>query len=143
MTDLHPGLTRWIRFFETLTPQTVSHLTDITVPEVHFRDPFHDVYGRDAVERILRHTCTTLKESRFTIHGVAQPGPRIGYVRWTMTATVPVMGAWLVEGMSEVHLSPDGRVQEHLDHWDASTQFYHRLPVVGRFLALFRRLGTV
>lgn len=47
--------------------------------------------------------------------------------------------AWPVDGVSEVHLTPDGKVAAHLDHWDAGSQFYARLPVLGFLIRLVRR----
>ena len=60
-----------------------------------------------------------------------------------MTARVRVIGDWRVEGMSEIRFAPDGRVTDHQDHWDAATQFYGRLPLIGPALRWLGRSARV
>ncbi|WP_019646398.1 nuclear transport factor 2 family protein [Novispirillum itersonii] len=133
------GLRRWVAVFEQLSPQALETLEEAVTADVRFCDPFHDVRGVAAVRQILQQTVTHAPDARFTVHGVAQPDPQTAYLHWTMTATVPVLGPWTVTGMSVVTLAPDGRVAAHVDHWDASVQFYQRLPVIGGLLARLRR----
>ena len=40
--------------------------------------------------------------------------------------------------MSEIRSDREGRVIEHVDHWDASEQFYAWLPVIGGLIRLIR-----
>jgi hypothetical protein len=41
--------------------------------------------------------------------------------------------------MSELRFAADGRVREHIDHWDAAAQVYERLPLIGGLMRLIRR----
>jgi steroid Delta-isomerase len=41
--------------------------------------------------------------------------------------------------VSEVRVDAAGRVTEHVDHFDAGSQLYARLPVVGPLVRLVRR----
>jgi len=43
-----------------------------------------------------------------------------------------------LEGMSEIRFAPDGRIAEHIDHWDSGAQFYARIPVLGWLIGLVR-----
>ena len=38
-----------------------------------------------------------------------------------------------------VKFAPDGRISEHIDHWDAAAQFYERIPVLGWLIRKVRR----
>ena len=35
------------------------------------------------------------------------------------------------EGMSEVHVNPQGLICQHIDHWDSASQLIRHLPVIG------------
>ncbi len=50
---------------------------------------------------------------------------------------------WVFEGASVVTLATDGRVAEHIDHWDAASAFYERLPILGSLLGWIRGRITV
>jgi hypothetical protein len=48
----------------------------------------------------------------------------------------------VIDGMSEVKFAPDGRVLEHIDHWDAGGQVYAKLPLIGLIIRwVQRKLG--
>ena len=132
---------RWVQLFSDLgsaAVPTLEQLAGIAVEDVHFSDPFNDVRGLAGLQRILEHTRRHVRELSFTVHDTAWSG-RTAYLRWTMTGETRVLGQWRVEGVSEVLFAADGRVQRHVDHWDAGSQFFGRLPLIGWLL---RRLAA-
>lgn len=132
------GLDAWVAFFETLSHDTLDRLGALTVPEVRFRDPFNDARGRDAVRAALLHTLNGCPDLRFTVtHRL--PADDLAILRWRFEATVTGIGRMDVVGTSEVRQAPDGRVSEHIDHWDSGEHVYLRLPVLGAPLRLIRR----
>ena len=132
------GLDAWADFFETLSHGTLDRLTGLTVPEVRFRDPFNDAHGRDAVRAALLHTLNGCRDLRFTVtHRL--PADDLAILRWRFEATVTGIGRMDVIGTSEVRQAPDGRVAEHIDHWDSGEHVYLRLPLLGAPLRLIRR----
>ncbi|PWC39022.1 nuclear transport factor 2 family protein [Azospirillum sp. TSO35-2] len=137
------GLDAWAAFFETLSPATLDRLPDLTAPEVRFRDPFNDARGRDAVRAVLAHTLDGCRDLRFTVtHRLFAPD--LAILRWRFEATVTAIGRLDVIGTSEVRQAADGRVTEHIDHWDSGEQVYLRLPLLGAPLRVIqRRLGAV
>jgi steroid delta-isomerase len=140
MTDEHAeALATYARFFETLTPARVVFLRDLAVPDVRFKDPFNDVRGVEpmiaAISSMYRHGTP-----RFEVIDRATGEVGAGYLLWRCTI-VPdgLRSGWTFEGMSSVRFDPAGRVVEHIDHWDASEQFFERLPVIGMALRLIKR----
>jgi steroid delta-isomerase len=132
---------RWIRLFSDLDQDgvpTLEQLSAVAVEDVRFSDPFNDVRGLQAVQRVLEHTRNHVSDVRFSVHDTAWSG-NTAYVRWSMTGRVRVIGEWCVEGVSEIRFADDGRVSCHIDHWDAASQFFARLPVIGWLL---RRLAA-
>ena len=135
----------WVRLFEDLAEAGVpapGELARLAREDVHFRDPFNDLRGLDALDRLLLHTRRTVQDLVFRVGDRAWSGDTV-YLRWEMTGRVPVIGPWRVEGLSQVRFDADGRVAEHLDHWDAAGQFYGHLPLVGALLRLIRSRAAV
>ena len=123
-------------FLETLTPTGLEALATYVADDVRFCDPFNDVRGRDAMARIFHHMFETLGPVTFTIDNRASDGATY-LLSWRFAATLRGR-PWTFDGTSVVTLGPDGRVVEHIDHWDAARHFYARLPVIGWLLAWLR-----
>jgi steroid delta-isomerase len=130
----------YIRYYEALSLATLSALDNVVTPDVRFKDPFNDVRGIEHYRRLLTKMFDAVPDVRFCVSQQAVDGETC-FIRWRCEGTIKAMGAapWLVEGMSELRFAPDGRVREHIDHWDAASQFYERLPVIGWLLRLIRR----
>lgn len=136
------GLDGWARFFEELSPAALDRLPDLTTEDVRFRDPFNDARGRAALRAVMEHTLAGCGDLRFTVtHRLFAPD--LALLRWRFEATLPVIGRLDVIGTSEVVQAADGRVAEHIDHWDSGEHVYARLPLLGAPLRLIqRRLGV-
>ena len=138
MTDRAEMLAAYGRYFENLTPDTLPEIARIATPDMRFRDPFNDVRGIDNVVRLLG-TMYAHGTPRFEILDRAL-GQSAGYILWRFTndpggGRAPLM----ITGMSEIHFAPDGRISEHIDHWDSGGQFYERIPVLGWLIRLVRK----
>lgn len=138
------GLANWAALFERLTPERIGEFADLCVPDVRFRDPFNDVRGIDALNRVFQDMFESCENPRFEILDIAL-GAQAGYLRWRFRFKLRRMRGqeWEIDGMSEIHLDAAGRVTAHLDHWDSGTQFYGRLPVLKRLIGLVRRRLSV
>jgi steroid Delta-isomerase len=129
------------RYFEALSPQTLGGLRTLAAPDLHFRDPFNDVIGADKVIRSLELGYRHASDMRFEFLDEAWSG-RTCYYRWRFFFRPKRFSGgrlWTIDGMSEVRFDERGLAVEHLDHWDAASQFYARLPLLGRLLELVRR----
>ncbi|MFO0295804.1 MAG: nuclear transport factor 2 family protein [Rhodospirillales bacterium] len=138
MTDRDATLAAYGRYFETLTRETLPDIAGLATPGMRFRDPFNDVRGIDDVVRLLG-SMYAHGTPRFEVLDRAL-GQSAGYILWRFTND-PGGGRapWIIVGMSEVHFAPDGRISEHIDHWDAGGQFYAHIPVLGWLIRLVRR----
>ena len=131
-------LQAYIRFLETLDRESVGRLGEAMTEEVHFADPFNDVRGLVDTQKIFAHMFDELADLRFEVTAAAVDADSgRGLMRWELHAKVRGR-PYKVLGMSELGFAPDGRVAEHIDHWDSGTQFYMRLPVIGWLLGLIR-----
>jgi steroid delta-isomerase len=133
------SLRRYTDFFEHLSLDNLDRLSSVMTDDIHFVDPFNDVIGVADVQAIFRHMFRSLDNPRFTVTHAAMSGDRElhGLIRWELDSVL--RGApYRIVGMSEIGFSDDGRVNLHIDHWDAARQFYERLPVIGWLLRMIR-----
>jgi steroid Delta-isomerase len=139
--DLDEALAAYALYFATLTPQTVGRLRTLATDDIVFVDPFNRLQGVALVERLLSGMFDDVAEPRFEILHQARSGST-GYIRWRFHFRPRRFAGrepWLIEGVSEVSLTSDGRVCAHVDHWDAASQLWERLPLLGPLLRLLRR----
>ena len=138
-SDLATAVAAYVSFYENLSPESLECLDALCSPDVRFRDPFYDVTGIAAFRAILADMFERVDAPRFQVSDRALSG-RAAYLRWVFTFTPKRGGApWRIEGMSEVHFDRRGRVSAHLDYWDSGSQFYARLPVLGRLIGFVRK----
>jgi ketosteroid isomerase-like protein len=123
----------WAEAFAVLDAGALDRMTALADPAIRFRDPFNDVTGHAALARIFQDMFETCLDPRFKILDVAASG-EAGYIRWVFRFRPKAMTRgpdWRVEGMSEIHVGPDGLVTAHLDHWDSGSQMLAKLPGIG------------
>jgi len=141
--DLSRRVGAYARLYETLSPRTVPSLGDHLSEYVRFKDPFNDVTGVAAVAAIFKDMFTRVHEPRFKVHHWALDGA-IAYLRWSFSfRRKPSARAWTIDGVSEIAFDEAGLIAYHIDHWDAASQLYGRLPLIGIAIrALARRLAA-
>jgi hypothetical protein len=133
---------RYQRYYETLSLQSLGDLRRLAAPDMRFRDPFNDVAGVERVIAVLRSGFQDTKLMRFEFLDRAAGRDGVWYYRWRCLLRPRRLGGsepWVIEGMSEVAFDAAGRVVSHIDHWDAASQFYRRLPLVGWLVERVRR----
>lgn len=134
--DVEQAALAYGRYFETLGPNNLDRLYDLAAPELRFVDPFNDVRGVGEVIRLLQRMFEDATEVSFRMLDQACQGDRC-FLRWEFFCRPRRLAkgrAWRIEGVSMVRFDADGRVCDHIDYWDAATQVYGRLPLIGSLL---------
>lgn len=138
MTSI-PPIEPFQRYLETLTAESVPQIMGLVARDVRFIDPFHDVTGADAMQRVFAAIFVSLKNVRFTVTDQAWSG-KAWYLRWRFEGERHQGGQiFEFDGMSEIYLDEEGRVRLYRDHWDAAGGFYEKLPILGAILGWLRR----
>lgn len=128
-----------VRFYETLTLQSVQATAEVYAENARFIDPFNDVTGQAAIERVFSHMFASLETPRFEVLSTLTEGDR-SMLAWQFSfRRQGGDAAWQVQGVSHLHYASDGRVVLHHDHWDPASQLYEHLPVLGSVLRWLRR----
>lgn len=142
--EIEAAAAAWAKVFTALGqdgPPALQRLTELTTEDVQFHDPFNDLRGRPALLALLQHTVEQVTHPRFEVLDTSVSG-HTAYLKWCMTGRIRIIGDWQVTGMSELIFTPALRLQAHIDYWDAASQFYARLPLLGGVLrAIASRAG--
>ncbi len=126
---------------EGLTPEGLEGLRAHLGPEARFMDPFNDVTGIEAVIRVFAKMFEDVTDVVFETRNLAcAQEERICYFAWTLRCRSRGRGSPLAfEGVTELRFDAEGRIRAHLDHWDAGSQLYAKLPVLGFLIEKVRR----
>ncbi len=129
----------YIAFLEALTAERLPELSAYLAPQARFADPFNDVTGREAVIRVFAKIFEDLTEVDFAGRDLAC-GEAACFFAWRLRGRLRRSGKPIAfEGVTELRLDAEGRIAAHIDHWDAASQLYARVPVLGSLLAVLRR----
>ena len=110
------GLDHLVAVMEALTEDRLATLAEVYARDARFVDPFNDVTGVASIRRVFAHGFRQCPGMRFFVLSRGLDGDR-GLLRWHMRCG-EAEGAPVIDGMTEVTLDVDGRVTEHIDHWD-------------------------
>ncbi|RPH66148.1 MAG: nuclear transport factor 2 family protein [Burkholderiales bacterium] len=138
------ALRRVIAFFETMRPQDVAGVSKIYAEDARFRDPFNDVRGPGAIERIFTAMFVRLAEPRFVVHDAIEHEGR-AFLTWDLefrfrrgdSATLQH-----IHGATLLRFDADGLITEHRDYWDAAGELYEKLPFVGALMRWLRHRAS-
>jgi steroid delta-isomerase len=129
---------RYGRFWSGLRPDTTQELFALARPDLVFRDPFNELHGAAAVVAMLDHLFEQVLDVRFVVTAAARVGA-VAFYRWDFRCRLRRPAIELpIAGVSEVRFDEAGLVAAHIDHWDAATQVYERLPLLGLVLRRIR-----
>ncbi len=119
----------------TLTPETIPGIREIYHDQAHFRDPFNDVHGHQAIAAVFEHMFKTTENPVFHITATQKDG-HIAWVSWTFDFRLRGK-ALSIEGVTRLDFGDDGRVIAHRDYWDA-TDLFIELPLLGSLLRFLK-----
>jgi len=142
--DCSEASARVARFFETLQPSCVGELALYYAADARFKDPFNDVQGVPAIERIFAHMFDALDAPRFVITQQVQQGAQC-FVTWDFLFAMRRFDAGqtqTIRGASHLVLREEAglwRVAVHRDYWDAAEELYEKLPVVGSLMRWLKK----
>lgn len=130
------ALDRYAAYFATVSPASLDRLSDVFTDDVEFRDPFNHTRGLGAVRRVFERMYESIEGPRFDVLHTVADG-RIGYLKWRFSGRLRGRPFSFV-GMSEI-VFRDGKAAVHVDYWDAASEVYEKVPLLGRVLRVLRR----
>jgi steroid Delta-isomerase len=136
--DTRSALAQVEAAFVSLRADTVPIIRSLYTADAFFKDPFNEVHGSAAIERIFAHMFHQLTEPRFVIVERAVDGDS-AWLSWNLEyrlgAGKPVQ---TIHGASHLKFAADGRVSCHRDYWDTAEELYESIPLLGGVLRLIK-----
>lgn len=126
---MNSACAKYRAYLEGLTPDRLLELPEYVTPDVHFKDPFNEVHGVEPMIGVFRHMFENVEDIRFTIHNAASDGEDVCLLSWTFSGRLRG-GPWEFPGTSVLRIAPNGKISEHIDHWDPGAALYERVPVL-------------
>lgn len=122
-------------FFESFQPADLPRLGELYTDQAYFKDPFNEVSGLPALERIYAHMFDALDAPRFHVTSrIAQADEC--FLAWEFRFRFKRHAGreHLVRGGSHLRLAADGRIASHRDYWDAAEEVWEKVPLVGALM---------
>ena len=122
-----------VEFFEAIRPESVADFARYYSDDAFFKDPFNEVRGVPAIQRIFTHMFSQVAEPRFEITERVVDGNAAMLV-WELHYRVVIFGReqkQVIRGASQLKFDAEGKVYWHRDYWDAAEELYARLPLIG------------
>ncbi|MBK7531089.1 nuclear transport factor 2 family protein [Piscinibacter sp.] len=131
---------RVVAMFESITPADVSRLGEFYASDARFKDPFNDVRGVPAIERVFAHMFVALDSPRFVVRDIVAEGDQC-FLTWDFLFRFRRFSRdeQIVHGGSHLRFDAQGRVALHRDYWDAAEELYEKLPGIGAFMRFLKR----
>ena len=132
---------RLVDFYENLAAADVARLGDFYAPEAYFRDPFNEVRGVEAIQRIFGAMFEQLADCRFRIVDTVVD-ERGALLIWDFTFRIRRFRPQVeqcIHGASHLRFDATGLVVHHRDYWDAADELYAKLPLLGPVLRFLKR----
>lgn len=134
-----------VDFFETLTPQSLDRFPEFYAADAWFKDPFNEVLGVDAIQRIFAHMFRQVDEPRFVVsERVADANGAV--LVWTLhyrSRGASNVEELVIRGVSHLKFDADGKVAFHRDYWDTGEELYMKIPLLGALMRFLRRRLSV
>jgi hypothetical protein len=141
MPDIDQQLDALKDWFQTLTPSSVARVVEFYDPRAHFKDPFNDVQGVEAIMQVFAHMFVTAEAPRFVILDTicaAESEGRQAFVSWRFEFGLRGR-LYQIQGATHFRFSAEGKVTEHRDYWDAAEELFQKLPWIGTPIGWLRR----
>jgi hypothetical protein len=109
--------------------------------QARFKDPFNEVAGVPAIQRIFDHMFASLHEPRFVVTQQVVQGDQC-FLTWEFHfrfRTYRPAQHQIILGASHLVFTSTGLVTLHRDYWDAAEELYEKLPLLGSAMRWLKR----
>jgi ketosteroid isomerase-like protein len=122
-----------VSFFENINPESIAKFPRYYAEDAYFKDPFNEVHGLPAIQRIFTHMFHQVAEPRFSIldRVIEEDG---ALLVWEFHYRPKLWGSsqmQIIRGATHLRFNDEGKVTWHRDYWDAAEELYAKLPLIG------------
>jgi steroid delta-isomerase len=129
-----------VHFFEMFSIDMLDQLDSVYAANAFFKDPFNEVRGLAAIERVYRHMFDQVEGPRFVITKHVLQDEH-AFLTWDFQFRMKRFSRaeHRIRGASHLHFDKDGRIICHRDYWDAAEELYEKIPVLGGLMRILKR----
>lgn len=134
-------LEKLVDFFQTLTPVSVQRFPEFYHRDAWFKDPFNTVSGVRNIQHIFEHMFRQVEDPRFVVTEQMTDGEN-AMLLWDFHFYSRITGRQrrqTIRGATHLRFNKQGLVTYHRDYWDAASEVYMGIPVLGWVLRKVRR----
>lgn len=132
-------LAHFIQVFESLAEDKVETLTELYTEDAFFKDPFNEVNGHAGMLGVFRHMYKRVEGAKFVVTDRLLQDDN-AFIVWNFQFGLK---GWQIcqhiHGSSHIKFAHDGKVYYHRDYWDAATELYEKIPVLGVMMRLLKK----
>lgn len=124
----------YVKFFETLSPETLPELAALCSEDLRFCDPFNDVRGIEQTMQVFLHMFANTQNPVFRVYEW-QRSDQVVFLFWNFRCRS--FGRPLdFDGVSRVLINDANLISEHVDYWDSGEAFWQKIPLLGSVIKL-------
>lgn len=131
----------YLQAYENLTIDSLhNELKPLLDNKIEFKDPFNHVDSKAETIAIFEHMFATVYQPKFTVE-YSQIEGRTGYARWSFEFKTDnsASNTKSIKGVSEITISDNLKVCQHIDYWDSAEYIYQDIPILGWFIRLIAK----
>jgi hypothetical protein len=139
--DCADAVRAFVRYFESLSAQSLHELDRYYAANARFKDPFNDVTGMAAIRQIFDHMFLATKQPQFVVTRTVCQGSQC-FLTWEFRFEFKNFKQGqkqLILGATHLEFSSTGLVTLHRDYWDAAEEMYEKLPVLGGLMRWLKK----
>ena len=127
-----------VGWFESISPSNVGDTPRYYAPQALFRDPFNEVRGPAAIERIYRHMFAQVDDPRFTVTHRWQSAQGAMLLSELRCRAKRGGTEFRIRCATHLEFDAQGRITLHRDYWDPAEDLYEKVPVLGSLMRFIR-----
>jgi steroid Delta-isomerase len=125
--------------FEQLSRDRVAQLPQFYADGAWFKDPFNEVTGIAAIQKIFDHMFDQVQNPRFVVKDCVSQDHDV-FLTWDFLFDSARMGgAQTVRGASHLKFNAAGKITYHRDYWDVAEELYEKIPLLGSLMRWIKR----
>ena len=121
-----------IKFYETLSLETLDNLSSYYHDKCYFKDPFHELETCEELKAIYLKMFKNLKNPKFKITNSFEKDREL-VLFWDFTFN----DNFLISGSTHFIYDEHMKITKHIDYWDSVRELWAKIPVLRNFIKLF------
>ena len=142
MTELNHQalLEHYAERLQQLSADNLEPMLELLADNVEFRDPFNHTHSRDQYRDVMVDMFASLDNVQFDVTQI-DATPQGGYLTWVFSGYSAITKQIRAEGVSQIRVHADGKIDRHIDYWDGS-EIMQGVPLLGWIVRTVKRRAS-